>query len=140
LQLPACPPSDCSKASAQVQEHGVTVRQATEAQDDRRVIIIGFESQEHDIQGNPLQVDSQSQDDQHKTNAALINQYITHEELLTLDPTYNQNVVCPIAVAAVNNEMTRAEPIAKDDGDHSCPTCSSQKGYQACNMEKITVY
>jgi hypothetical protein len=62
LQLPPCPPSLGSKASAQVQEHCVTVKQVTEAQDDSRVIIVDSESQEHGVQGNPIQVDSQSQD------------------------------------------------------------------------------
>jgi hypothetical protein len=33
-----------------------------------------------------------------------------------LDPTYTQDVVHPIVVPAVNKEMTRGEPTAKEDG------------------------
>jgi hypothetical protein len=108
LQLPPCPPSHASKASAQVQEHGVKVKQVTKAQYDSRVIIIGSESQENGVQENPIQVDSQSQDDQHQTKAALMSQYITDEELLTLDPTYTPNVVQAIVVPAINKEITKA--------------------------------
>jgi hypothetical protein len=50
------PPSLGSKASAQVQEHCVTVKKVTEAQDDSRVIVVGSKSQEHGVQGNPIQL------------------------------------------------------------------------------------
>jgi hypothetical protein len=122
LQLPPCPPSLGSKASAQVQEHCVTVKKVTEAQDDSRVIVVGSKSQEHGVQGNPIQLDSQSQDDQHETKAALPSEYITDEELLMHDPTYTQDAVHPIVVPAVNKEMTRAEPTAKDDDQRGVHT------------------
>jgi hypothetical protein len=37
-----------------------------------------------------------------------MSQYITDEELLTLDPTYTPNVVQAIVVPAINKEITKA--------------------------------
>jgi hypothetical protein len=53
-----------------------------------------------------------------------------------LDPTYTPNVVQPIVVSTVNKEMTRLEPIAKDDGITHVPHARHQRVTKSTTWKK----